>query len=262
MGKMTAAKGGSGGTVEDQSKVLLHGLVSLSFVLHFFLVILGYVIKDKKGSTWVSMSVHGGFFVGDLVATTALTTLFKLQLQGKIHTVEVFWVPFLLLHLGSVETIAARVMSEEELWRTYTLGLLIVYGLSIYFTLKFDLGKRNKTLTGMDVILLVLVVLKCAERLWILSFSGLSFMMFVPVFADIDISIYKELSDVFSLNESMSAEKAFRMVAMELDFDGTGFLVRCSLHQDYHLSHTTGPLLSLTLLPVFLSSIDCFLHRI
>ncbi|XVF27090.1 hypothetical protein REPUB_Repub14bG0076600 [Reevesia pubescens] len=256
--RVTADRGGDPELKDLWSRLQLYALVLLSLTLNLVLIALGYVIKNRKGKTWVPLLTSLGYFFGDLVATAALTTILKRQLNGKIDALQVFWAPFLLLHLGSTETIAANFLDEKELWQTYTLGLIIQFGMACYIVVRFERGTDN-ALAYIAIPIFAAGFVKCMERLWILGFSGfkkftnsvlsgrhkkptskgvpqldahlsrksiipegrhlhkayLSFMMFVPLFADIDLRIYNDLNDIFTMMQS-TAEEAFKRVETEL----------------------------------------------
>lgn len=201
------------------------------------------------------------------MATASLSTLLKRQAQN-INAVEVVWAPFLLLHIGNAETMAANYLEESTLWIRYTVGLLIQLGMAFFIYFRFQI--RHMGFNFLAILIFIAGVIKCWERIWILCFSSfeqyqksvlrappprishtlegkfdfpkheplvgylrgkcispqaeylhqayLSFKMFVPLFVDLKLRIYKNLANIFDLPESMSAEEAFKLVDIELQF--------------------------------------------
>ncbi|OMO70663.1 hypothetical protein CCACVL1_18719 [Corchorus capsularis] len=249
----------------------LRALVVLSLSMHVILIGLGYG-KNKKGKAWIHNLTWISYHVGDWVATVSLTTLLKRQ-KKEINAVEVFWAPFLLLHLGSAETLAAHFVHEGELWLRYFVGLLIQSGIAFY--VYWTLHTGSATFNYIANLIFIAGIIKCAERIWILRSSSfnqlrnsvlsasppkisasvtdddksycknmprpkklqeylsdkniiqegrylheayLSFKMFRPLFWDLKLGIYKRLSYIFQLDQSMTAKEAFKMIATELGF--------------------------------------------
>ncbi|XVF27088.1 hypothetical protein REPUB_Repub14bG0076400 [Reevesia pubescens] len=244
----------------------LCSLVVLSLFLHIVLIGFGYG-SNKKGRRWVTFLAWIAYYLGDWVATASLTTLLKRQTE-KINSIEILWAPFLLLHLGNAETMAANYLEESALWLRYLVGLLIQFGMAFYIYLRFQTTHPGFNFLAM--LIFIAGIIKCGERIWILSFSSfenykksvlrappleiphthegkfdspkhelmidylkrncanrkaeylhqayLSFKMFVPLFSGLKLRIYKKLDDIFSLPDVMSAEEAFKLVDIELEF--------------------------------------------
>ena len=235
-------------------------------VLHIVLIGFGYG-SNRKGKRWVYFLAWIAYYLGDWVATASLSTLLKRQIE-KINAVEMLWAPFLLLHLGNAETMAANYLEETALCLRYLVGLLIQFGMAFYIYLRFQTIHPGFKFLAM--LIFIAGIIKCGERIWILSFSSfenykksvlrapppeishtyegkfdlpkheplvaylkrkcisreaeylhqsyLSFKMFVPLFSGLKLRIYKELQNIFTLPESMSAEEAFKLVDIELEF--------------------------------------------
>lgn len=103
------------------------------------------------------------------MATASLSTLLKRQAQN-INAVEVVWAPFLLLHIGNAETMAANYLEESTLWIRYTVGLLIQLGMAFFIYFRFQI--RHMGFNFLAILIFIAGVIKCWERIWILCFSS------------------------------------------------------------------------------------------
>ncbi|XP_017978463.1 PREDICTED: uncharacterized protein LOC18596245 [Theobroma cacao] len=150
------------------NKVELCSLVLLSLFLHIVLIGFGHGIKGKA-SRWVIPVGWLAYFLGDWVATASLSTLLKRQIE-KINAIEVLWAPFLLLHLGNAETMAANYLEESALWVRYLVGLLIQFGMAYYVYWRFQ--TRHTGFNFLATLIFIAGIIKCGERIWILSVSS------------------------------------------------------------------------------------------
>ncbi|XVE88608.1 hypothetical protein DITRI_Ditri19aG0083000 [Diplodiscus trichospermus] len=80
------------------------------------------------------------------------------------------WAPFLLLHLGNAETMAANYLEESTLWIRYLVGLLIQFGMAFYIYLRFQ--TKHPGFNFLAMLIFIAGMIKCGERIWILSFSS------------------------------------------------------------------------------------------
>ena len=150
------------------NKVELCSLIVLSLFLHIVLIGFGYG-SNRKGKRWVYFLAWIAYYLGDWVATASLSTLLKRQIE-KINAVEMLWAPFLLLHLGNAETMAANYLEESALWLRYLVGLLIQFGMAFYVYLRFQ--SKHHAFNFLVMLIFIAGIMKCGERIWILGFSG------------------------------------------------------------------------------------------
>ncbi|XP_044496603.1 uncharacterized protein LOC123219015 [Mangifera indica] len=111
----------------------------------------------------------------DWVATVALGNLAKIQANHEngssksYSRLQVFWAPFLLLHLGGPDTITAYSLEDNELWSRHFLGLIVEIGVALYV---FFRSFNNTALTFLFIPVFVAGIIKYGERtyeLWCAS---------------------------------------------------------------------------------------------
>lgn len=83
-----------------------------------------------------------------------------------------FWTPFLLLHLGGQETIAALSTEDSLLWKRHLLSLVSQVLLAIYIVTKSWHVVSNKHLMAPMVLMFISGTIKYAERTWALMAAG------------------------------------------------------------------------------------------
>ncbi|GLT43349.1 hypothetical protein SLA2020_173050 [Shorea laevis] len=248
----------------------LEGMVVLSLLLQFVLLLVGYCRrKQGKCSHYVSIFAWFSYVAADWVTTVALSALLKAKVKELTNELVVFWTPFLLLHLGGPSTISAYALTDNELWLRYFLGLVIQVGVAIYAYVKFG---TNNTLRYSAIPIFIAGIIKYGERIWILrdasykQFSSSAFLstgsntldtiqtsvltcnyhpqtfdeflreknvieegksfhkayylykMYIPLFSELRLRIYRNLRDKFMLSHTISAEDAFKIVQIELGF--------------------------------------------
>ncbi|XP_022714549.1 uncharacterized protein LOC111274183 [Durio zibethinus] len=150
------------------NKFQLCSLIVLSLCLHIILIGFGYK-SNRKGNRWVIRLTWVAYQLGDWVATASLTTLLKRQAE-KPNAIEILWAPFLLLHLGNAETMAANYLEESALWLRYLVGLLIQLAMAFYIYFRFQ--KNHPGFNFLAILMFIAGTIKCGERILILRFSG------------------------------------------------------------------------------------------
>uniref|UniRef100_A0A0D9W2E3 DUF4220 domain-containing protein n=1 Tax=Leersia perrieri TaxID=77586 RepID=A0A0D9W2E3_9ORYZ len=143
-------------------------LVLVSFSLQAFLLFASGFRKRHRlpvlqGLLWLA------YLSADSVAVFVLGRL-TLQTGDPRHQLMIFWAPFLLLHLGGQETIAAFSMADCALWKRHLLNLLTQSTLAIYVVAKQWGGDRR--LLAPMLLIFICGVGKYAERAWYLWRAG------------------------------------------------------------------------------------------
>ncbi|WVZ72333.1 hypothetical protein U9M48_020810 [Paspalum notatum var. saurae] len=143
-------------------------LVLVSFSLQAFLLLAAGFRKRHR-----SRVLSGLLWLAYLSAdSVAIFVLGRLTLHGgdPRHQLVIFWAPFLLLHLGGQETIAAFSMEDCALWKRHLLNLTTQTSLAVYVVVKQWRG--DKLLVAPMVLMFVCGVSKYAERAWDLRRAG------------------------------------------------------------------------------------------
>ncbi|XP_031285924.1 uncharacterized protein LOC116144624 [Pistacia vera] len=237
-------------------------LVLLSLSLQIILILFGsrrkYIAKS-----WIKIPVWLAYLAADSVATVALGNLatsqgdYGVNSQKLSHQLQVFWAPFLLLHLGGPDTITAYSLEDNELWLRHFLGLVVQVGVAFNV---FIQSWSNNTLTFLAIPVFIAGVTKYGERTWVLwssstaSFKDSLLLTLDPSPSLVKINMKGDIEDqqecrgshdlleahflfkrfsflfaglVLSNNEVMksrkifdkkSAEEAFNLVSIELGF--------------------------------------------
>ena len=120
----------------------IRALLLLSLSLQVILIALGS-LRKRSTSIWIRFFVWSAYMSADLVATVALGILAR-NLggdSGKKNSnpsipIQLFWTPFLILHLGGPDTITAYSLEDNELWLRHFLGLFVQTGIAFYVFVK------------------------------------------------------------------------------------------------------------------------------
>jgi len=149
----------------------IRGMVLLSLLLQTILIIFGSWRKTNARS-WIRMLVWSAYLSADVVATVALGNLAKSQgdssgasSENANNSIQAFWAPFLLLHLGGPDTITAYSIEDNELWLRHLLGLVFQVGVAFYV---FSRSWGSGILTFIAIPMFVVGIAKYAERTWVL----------------------------------------------------------------------------------------------
>jgi hypothetical protein len=152
----------------------IRGMVLLSLLLQTILIIFGSWRKTNARS-WIRMLVWSAYLSADVVATVALGNLAKSQgdssgasSENANNSIQAFWAPFLLLHLGGPDTITAYSIEDNELWLRHLLGLVFQVGVAFYV---FSRSWGSGILTFIAIPMFVVGIAKYAERTWVLRSS-------------------------------------------------------------------------------------------
>ncbi|TXG68491.1 hypothetical protein EZV62_003426 [Acer yangbiense] len=92
------------------------------------------------------------------------------QVSSKAaDSLQAFWAPFLLLHLGGPDTITAYSLEDNELWLRHLLGLIVEVGVAFYVFLRFW---SSNVLTLLSIPVFITGIVKYGERTWVLWSSS------------------------------------------------------------------------------------------
>jgi hypothetical protein len=110
------------------------------------------------------------------VATSALGYLARSQgdssddnSEKANNSIQAFWAPFLLLHLGGPDTITSYSSLDNELYLGHLLGLVVQVAVAFYV---FSRSWGSGILTFIAIPVFIVGIIKYAERTWVLSFSS------------------------------------------------------------------------------------------
>lgn len=144
-------------------------LVLLSMSLQVFLLFAA-VFRKRCSSRVLSVTLWLAYLSADSVAVFVLGRLTLLVGDDPRHQLVLFWAPFLLLHLGGQETIAAFSMEDCALWKRHLLNLATQVTLAVYIVGKQWRGDRG--LVAPTALVFVSGTAKYAERIWALKRAG------------------------------------------------------------------------------------------
>ncbi|VVA29810.1 PREDICTED: unnamed product [Prunus dulcis] len=151
-------------------------MVVISLCLQILLILFGsrrkYIAKP-----WLRIVTWTAYLSADWVAAVALGMISSFQ-QGEndpessTHSnssqiLMVFWVPFLLLHLGGPDTITAYSLEDNALWLRHLLGLLVEVGTALYIFLQSWTTSQYQ-LSLLAIPIFVSGIIKYGERTWVL----------------------------------------------------------------------------------------------
>jgi len=149
----------------------IRGMVLLSLLLQTILIIFG-PRRKTSGRIWIRILVWSAYLSADMVATVALGNLARSQgdssgdsSEKANNSIQAFWAPFLLLHLGGPDTITTYSIEDNELWLRHLLGLVFQVGVAFYvFSRSWDSG----ILSFIAIPMFAVGIAKYAERTWVL----------------------------------------------------------------------------------------------
>ncbi|KAJ6676389.1 hypothetical protein OIU85_009654 [Salix viminalis] len=203
----------------------IRGMVLLSLLLQTILIISG-PLRKTIARFWIRILVWSAYLSADMVATVALGNLATSQGDSSYdgskkanNSIQAFWAPFLLLHLGGPDTITAYSIEDNELWLRHLLGLVVQVGSGFLCLLKVlgwryppihsdpDIHCWHYKVLREDLGALVFM-LEEFEKLFSLRFQEFCMNDLAPGYWDLTLSHFR-----FSKN---SADSAFKVVEVEL----------------------------------------------
>ncbi|KAB5525252.1 hypothetical protein DKX38_023001 [Salix brachista] len=152
----------------------IRGMVLLSLLLQTILIIFGRW-RRTIAAVWIRILVWSAYLSADMVATVALGNLARSQGDSSCdgsknanNSIQAFWAPFLLLHLGGPDTITAYSIEDNELWLRHLLGLVLQVGLAFYV---FSKSWGSSILPFIAIPMFIVGIIKYSERTWVLRSS-------------------------------------------------------------------------------------------
>uniref|UniRef100_K3ZNS7 DUF4220 domain-containing protein n=1 Tax=Setaria italica TaxID=4555 RepID=K3ZNS7_SETIT len=139
-------------------------VVLVSFSLQVFLLLFSG-IRKRHASHVLSLLLWLAYLSADYVATFALGRL-TIHLNDPRHQLVLFWTPFLLLHLGGQETMAAFSTEDSLLWKRHLLSLVSQVVLTVYIVAKSWHGdsSSSKQLVAPVALMFIAGTIKYVER--------------------------------------------------------------------------------------------------
>ncbi|KAK1575976.1 hypothetical protein Q3G72_009831 [Acer saccharum] len=141
-------------------------IILLSLFLQIILITFGSRRKFTA-KCWYRIVVWSAYLTADWVAAVALGNL-AASTQAD-SDLQIFWAPFLLLHLGGPDTITAFSLEDNELWLRHLLGLVVHVGVAFYVFLR---SWGNSALTLIAIPIFITGIIKYGERTFVLRSSS------------------------------------------------------------------------------------------
>uniref|UniRef100_A0ACD5WWB3 Uncharacterized protein n=1 Tax=Avena sativa TaxID=4498 RepID=A0ACD5WWB3_AVESA len=165
------AAGEGGRLVQFWNELGIQTLVLLSFTFQVFLLVVAG-IRRRKASALLMLLLWLVYLLADSTAIYALGHLSAITNSSPEHHLVAFWAPFLLLHLGGPDSITAYALEDSRLWLRHLLTL-VVQALGAVYVIYSYVPRSSSTLQQQAAVLMLVVgVLKYAERTWALKCGG------------------------------------------------------------------------------------------
>ncbi|KAF7062801.1 hypothetical protein CFC21_069362 [Triticum aestivum] len=145
-------------------------LVLLSFTLQIFLFV--FARTRRHGTSAVLRILL--WLVYLMADSTAVYTLGHLSINGspRKQKLAVFWAPFLLVHLGSQDTITGYALEDNKLWPRHLLNLG-VQAFGVAYVLYKHIMEIPTSLGLATGLIFAIGLIKYAERIWALKCATL-----------------------------------------------------------------------------------------
>uniref|UniRef100_A0ACD5W2Q4 Uncharacterized protein n=1 Tax=Avena sativa TaxID=4498 RepID=A0ACD5W2Q4_AVESA len=156
-------------------------LVLTSLALQVFLLY-SAGIRKRNVSALLGMLLWLAYLLADSIGIYALGYLSQThvpkgvsnpQFFNRNHRIQVFWAPFLLLHLGGQDTITAFSIEDNELWKRHLLSLLSQVALAVYVLSK---SRPGADILYPAVFMFLSGILKYGERTWALKCASMDYL--------------------------------------------------------------------------------------
>ncbi|GLT87804.1 hypothetical protein SLE2022_058650 [Rubroshorea leprosula] len=139
----------------------IRAFIILSLSLQAFLILCA-PLRRITWRTW-GILLWSAYLVADWVATFAIGSMVRNEkkIANRSSDIQVFWAPFLLLHLGGPDTITSYALEDNEFWVRHLLGLALQVGSTLYV---FILSLPENKLWLPTILVLIAGIIKYAER--------------------------------------------------------------------------------------------------
>ncbi|KAK1577278.1 hypothetical protein Q3G72_020378 [Acer saccharum] len=154
----------------------IRSLVLLSLSLQIILIVFGSRRKINNSHSWIGILlkviVWCAYISADWVATFALSVMARNKADcGQVSSkatvsLQAFWAPFLLLHLGGPDTITAYSLEDNELWSRNLVRLIVEVAVAFY------VFWSSNVLTLLSIPVFITGIVKYGERTWVLWSSS------------------------------------------------------------------------------------------
>ncbi|XP_037444480.1 uncharacterized protein LOC119312816 [Triticum dicoccoides] len=160
----------AGGPIQLWNEWATQILVLLSFALQIFLFLFARTRRHGPSAV-LKILLWLAYLMAD---STAVYTLGHLSISGspREQKLAVFWAPFLLVHLGSQDTITAYALEDNKLWPRHLLNLS-VQAFGVAYVLYKYIAEIPASLGLATGLMFVIGLIKYAERIWALKRANL-----------------------------------------------------------------------------------------
>ncbi|GLT87801.1 hypothetical protein SLE2022_058620 [Rubroshorea leprosula] len=143
----------------------IRGFIILSLSVQAFLILCAPLRKRRWGK-WgkcLDILIWSAYLLADWIASVAIGFILsnKMKNSARSSDIQVFWAPFLLLHLGGPDTITSFALEDNEFWVRHLLGLALQFGSTLYV---FMLSLPENKLWLPTLLVLIAGTIKYAER--------------------------------------------------------------------------------------------------
>ncbi|XP_062197927.1 uncharacterized protein LOC133900720 [Phragmites australis] len=163
---------------EWQLRILVLGSLSLQYFLF-----VAAALRKRRTPSWFRSLTWLAYLGSDALAIFALATLFnrhKQRERASTHrsndvSLEVLWVPILLLHLGGQDGITAHSIEDNQMWARHVLTAMSQIAIAIYVFRKSWSG-GDERLFKATILTFIPGILKCLEKPWALKKASINSM--------------------------------------------------------------------------------------
>ncbi|CAM0878027.1 unnamed protein product [Alopecurus aequalis] len=145
-------------------------LILFSFTLQIFLFVFART-RRRGTSTMLRILLWLAYLLADSTAVYTLGHL-SISTSGREQKLTVFWAPFLLVHLGSQDTITAYALEDNQLWPRHLLNLS-VQACGVAYIVYKHIAEIPTFLRLASVLMCTVGVIKYGERIWALKCATL-----------------------------------------------------------------------------------------
>lgn len=160
----------AGGPIQIWNEWAIQILVGLSFTLQIFLFLFART-RRRGPSAVLNILLWLAYHMAD---STAVYTLGHLSINPspREEKLAVFWAPFLLVHLGSQDTITAYALEDNKLWPRHLLNLG-VQAFGVTYVLYKHIAEIPTSLGLAAGLIFIIGFIKYRERIWALKCATL-----------------------------------------------------------------------------------------